>query len=66
MTYLNLRADSPNTKLTVVIFHKDLVNFPVTPCDHYKGMDICITGELTIYKGRPQIIDNWPDQIEIK
>ena len=66
LTYLNLGADFPNAKLTIVIFHKDLVNFPLTPSDHYKGMNICITGDLTIYKDRPQIIANKPDQIEIK
>lgn len=66
LTYLNLGADFPNAKLTIVIFNKDLVNFPLTPSDHYKGMNICIIGELTIYKDRPQIIANKPDQIEIK
>lgn len=66
LTYLNLGADFPNTKLTIVIFNKDLINFPLTPSDHYKGMNICITGELTIYKDRPQFIANRPDQIEIK
>ena len=66
LTYLNLGADYPKAKLTIVIFHKDLVNFPLTPSDHYKGMNICITGELTIYKDRPQIIANRPEQIEIK
>jgi len=66
LTYLNLGADFPNAILTIVIFQKDLINFPLTPSDHYKGMNICITGELTIYKDRPQIIANKPDQIEIK
>ena len=66
LTYLNLGADFPNAKLTIVIFQKDLVNFPLTPSDHYKGMNICITGELTIYKDRPQIIANRPDQIEMR
>jgi len=66
VTYLNLGADYPNTKLTIVIFQKDLINFPLTPSDHYKGMNICITGELTIYKDRPQIIANRPDQITLQ
>ena len=66
LTYLNLGADFPNAKLTIVIFQKDLVNFPLSPSDHYKGMNICITGEVTIYKDRPQIIANKPNQIEIQ
>ena len=66
LTYLNLGSDFPNAKLTIVIFQKDLINFPHTPSDHYKGMNICITGELTLYKDRPQIIANKPEQVEKK
>lgn len=66
LTYLNLGADFPNAKLTIVIFQKDIVNFPMTPSDHYKGKNICITGKVSVYKDRLQIIANKPDQIEIQ
>jgi len=66
VTYLNLGADYPNTKLTIVIFQKDIINFPITPSDHYKGMNVCVTGEIGIYKERYQIIVNMPNQIEIR
>lgn len=66
VTYLNLGADYPNTKLTIVIFQKDLINFPFTPSDHYKGMNVCVTGELGTYKDKVQIIANKPEQIEVK
>ena len=66
ITYLNLGADYPNTKLTIVIFHKDLINFPPKPSNHYNEMNVCIIGELTTYKDRVQIIATKPDQIEIK
>jgi hypothetical protein len=66
VTYLNLGADYPNTKLTIVIFQKDLVNFPLKPSDHYKGQNVCITGEIKQYKEKIEIIANKPDQIEIK
>jgi hypothetical protein len=66
VTYLNLGADYPNTKLTIVIFQKDLVNFPFTPSDHYKGMNVCVTGEVGTYKEKVQIIAKKPEQIEIK
>ena len=46
VNYLNLGADYPNTKLTIVIFQKDLVNFPLKPSDHYKGQNVCVTGEI--------------------
>ncbi len=66
VTYLNLGADFPNTKLTIVIFQKDLVNFPITPSDHYKGMNVCVTGMIKQYKEKIEIIANKPEQIEIK
>ena len=66
VTYLNLGADYPNSKLTIVIFQKDLINFPITPSDHYKGMDVCVTGEVGTYKDKVQIIANKAEQIEVK
>jgi RecG-like helicase len=66
VTYLNLGADYPNTKLTIVIFQKDLVNFPLKPSDHYKGQNVCVTGEIKQYKEKIEIIANKPEQIEMK
>lgn len=66
VTYLNLGADYPNSKLTIVIFQKDLINFPITPSDHYKGMDVCVSGEIKKYKDKIEIIANKPEQIEVK
>ena len=65
VTYLNLGADYPNTKLTIVIFQKDLVNFPFVPSDHYKGQNVCVEGEITVYRERYQIILTSKDQIII-
>lgn len=56
VTFLNLGADYPNQKLTIVIFHKDAVNFTFVPSDHYKNQNVCVNGELSLYKERPQII----------
>lgn len=66
ITYLNLGADYPNSKLTIVIFQKDLINFPFPPSDHYKGIDVCVTGEIKKYKDKIEIIVNKPEQIEVK
>ena len=65
-TYLNLGADFPISKLTIVIFQKDLVNFPLKPSDHYKGQNVCVTGEIKQYKEKIEIIANKPEQIEMK
>jgi hypothetical protein len=66
VTYLNLGADYPNTKLTIVIFQKDLQHFSFVPSDHYKNMNVCVSGEIGVYKERPQIVVMSPTQIEIK
>jgi hypothetical protein len=63
VTYLNLGAEFPNSKLTIVIFQKDLINFPITPSDHYKGMYVCVTGEIGTYKDRVQLIIENSDKI---
>lgn len=65
VTYLNLGADFPNSKLTIVIFQKDLINFPFAPSAHYKGKNVCVTGTVKKYKDKLEIIANNPDQIEI-
>lgn len=66
VTYLNLGADFPHTKLTVVIFQKDLIKFPSKPSEFYKDKNVCVTGELGQYKEKLQIIAKKPEQIEIK
>lgn len=66
LTYLNLGADFPKSKLTIVIFQKDLQHFSFVPSDHYKGQNVCVTGEIGIYKERLQIVVMSPAQIEIK
>lgn len=66
ITYLNLGADYPNTKLTIVIFQGDLIKFPSSPSEYYKGKNVCVTGEVGVYKERYQIIANKQEQIEIK
>lgn len=55
-TSLNLGADYPNSKLTIVIFEKDLPNFSYVPSLLLKDKDICVTGKLVTYKDKPQII----------
>jgi len=66
VTYLNLGADYPNNKLTIVIFQKDLPNFPISSSDYYKNQNVCVTGMAAEYKGKPQIVAKFRDQIEIK
>ena len=52
-TYLNLGANYPNQDVTIVIWDSDKDNF--NNIDSYGNKDICIKGEITSYKGVPQI-----------
>jgi DNA/RNA endonuclease YhcR with UshA esterase domain len=65
-TYLNFGQPYPNTTFTVVIFEADLPNFKYTPSDFLKEKNVCITGKVKIYKGKPEIIVNKEDQIKIE
>lgn len=66
ITYLNFGGKYPNNKFTIVIFAKDLVNFPFSPVEKYKNHNVCVTGMAAEYKGKPQIVARFPDQIEVK
>jgi hypothetical protein len=66
MTYLNFGGKYPDHKFTVVIFAKDLINFPFSPVEHYKNHNVCITGMAAQYKGKSQIVARFPVQIEIE
>lgn len=65
ITYLNFGGRYPDHKFTVVIFAKDLVNFPFSPVEKYKNQNVCVTGMAAEYKGKPQIVAKFPDQITI-
>ena len=66
ITYLNFGGKYPNHKFTVVIFAKDLVNFPFSPVEKYKNQNVCVTGMAAEYKGKPQIVAKFPNQIEVQ
>ena len=65
VTLLNLGAKYPNSLLTIAIFQKDLANFPSLPDALYIGKNICVTGTIEMYKGKPEIKVSKPTQIEI-
>jgi DNA/RNA endonuclease YhcR with UshA esterase domain len=43
-----------------------LQNFSFKPSEYYKLKNICITGRIKIYKGKPEIISNSEHDIIIK
>lgn len=57
----------PNWKryFTAVIFEKDFHLFPRNPEKYYLNKHVRVTGIIKEYKGKPEIILSFPDQIEI-
>lgn len=55
-TLLNMGAAFPNQPFTVVIFGESRSNFTYKPEEFLNGKDICVTGVIQEYKGKPQMI----------
>ena len=65
-TYLNFGQPFPDATFIAVIFEKDLPNFKYVPADFLKDKKLCITGKVSIYKDKPQIIVSSEDQIKVE
>lgn len=66
MTLLNLGAEYPNQKLTIMIKGEDRGKFKVAPESAFKNKNVCVTGVVVDYKGKPEIVVTDPDQIVLK
>jgi DNA/RNA endonuclease YhcR with UshA esterase domain len=64
-TFLNLATRYPNEVFTAVIWGADRSRFDYAP-ERLLGESICVTGEITQYRGIAQIIVTAPEQIERK
>ena len=63
--FFNFETAYPNQCFTAVIFSSDLYKFVQNPEDYYLNKTVRITGEVKEYQGRPEIILETPNQIEI-
>ena len=64
LTFVNIGGDYPNQSLTLVFYKKDLFLLNAEPSKLYLKKRICVTGKLTNYEGKPQIIIKSLKQIE--
>jgi hypothetical protein len=64
--YINFGGVYPNHKFTVVIFSKDQDKFTYDIVSELKGKEICVSGEISIFNEKPQIIVRVPTQINIQ
>lgn len=64
-TLLNAGAKYPDAPLTLVIFGDNRPAFKNKPEEFYVDKNVCVTGKIVIYKGKPEIILTREDQIII-
>ncbi|NNF05499.1 MAG: peptidoglycan-binding protein [Candidatus Eisenbacteria bacterium] len=65
-TFINFDRQYPEQSFTVVIWGRSLGEFEVPPDKLYADKQLCVTGRIETYKGKPQIIVTSPDQIEVQ
>jgi len=65
ITFLDLGGNHPDQLLTLVIKGDDRAKFKGQPEVDYKGKDVCVTGVLVDYKGKPEIIVSDPAQLKL-
>lgn len=65
-TLLNLGANFPNSLLTVMIWGNRRKNFPKDPEVYYVGKQVCVTGRVVMYKGKPEIIIEKESEIVVQ
>jgi len=66
LTLINLGGAYPKELLTIVINKEDQVKFPSEPSSMFMGNKVCVTGTITEFKGKKQIIVTDPKQIVVK
>ena len=62
-TFLNFDKPYPNHSFTAVIFGTERARFG-KPEEDYLHKDICVTGKIELYNGKPQVVLSAPDQIK--
>lgn len=60
-----LNFSDNRSDFTLVVFQEDADSFPVAPDVAYRGQRVRATGEVELYRNRPEIVLRSPDQIEI-
>jgi hypothetical protein len=65
-TLLNAGAKYPDAPLTVVIFGESRTAFTNKPEEFYLDKNVCVTGRISIFKGKPQIVITKENEIVVK
>jgi hypothetical protein len=65
-TLINMGAAYPNNPFTFVIMGDDRKKFSYKPEEYLLNKEVCVTGEIKEYKGKPQIIVSDTTQVVLK
>lgn len=65
-TFINFEQDHPEQVFTAVIWGDRRGAWRQPPERRYARRDVCVTGRIQIYEGKPQVIVHSPDQIKIR
>jgi len=65
LTFLNFGDEYPSQKITHIFYKRDLLLLEIEPEKLYKGKKICVSGEISQYERKPQIIVKSLRQIEL-
>jgi DNA/RNA endonuclease YhcR with UshA esterase domain len=63
ITFLNFSKHRGD--FVAIVRAADYDNFPAPPAELYDGKKVWITGEISEYKGTPQMVLHSPDQVEV-
>jgi hypothetical protein len=64
-TFLNLDEPYPKEVFTILIWGSDRAKFGTSE-NGYKGLRVCVTGKITSYRDRPEVVATDRDQVEIQ
>jgi DNA/RNA endonuclease YhcR with UshA esterase domain len=62
LTFIDFGKPYPNSTFTAMIFGSDRAKFG-TPEKTLPGKQVCVTGKIRIYEGKPEIILSEPKQL---
>lgn len=65
-TFINLDQPHPDAPFTVVIWEDDRGRWESPPEELYANREICVTGEIDMHEGTPQIVLSDPQNIYIE
>ena len=64
-TFINLGAAFPSQLLTIVIWGETRKQFTGKPENDWMDKEICVTGRIALFKGKPQIIITDSKQVKL-